>query len=248
MTSFGLLILVAVVLGACTSFTHSPLCHRRRLVPITQRYQSSDDNESNTINIAFISVYDDGQDKLFQSVLEDHPFCKMTGTKLSIEIIPVDNKAKASSWSKEHITHIQEADIACFRSTSDVKNYLLSLDDYWNVPKDIDEEERRKLPNNIVDDDSGSIPTASGGGGVMAACPNVNTARECLNSGRWMNNHIYYPKETTAVELKTQSLDAGEEEGKEEVAEEDIDVQIWADSVIQAAGDVMERKFWGGGW
>ena len=98
----------------------SPLCHRRRLIPITQRYQSSeDDNEANTINIAFISSStstvdddDDGQGKL-ESVLEDHPFCKMTGTKLSIANIPVDTKGKASSWSKEHITYMQEADIAC---------------------------------------------------------------------------------------------------------------------------------------
>ena len=162
MNSFRLL-LVAVVLVACASFMPSPLCYRRRrLVPITQRYQSSDDNdnEANTINIAFISSStsivddDDGQDKLLESVLEDHPFCKMTGTKLSIEKIPVDTKAKASSWSKEHITHIQEADIACFRSTSDVKYYLQSIDDYSNVPKDLAEEERRNLPNNIVDDDS----------------------------------------------------------------------------------------------
>ena len=231
---------------ACTSFMPSPLCHRRRLIPITQRYQSSDDNEANTINIAFISSDDDddGQDKL-ESILEDHPFCKMTGTKLSIEKIPVDTKAKASSWSKEHITYIKEADIACFRSKSDVKYYLLSLDDYWNVPKDITDEERRKLPNTI---DDTSVPT-SDGGGVMAACPNVNTARECLNSGRFDSSKIYYPKDTQkSVELKTESLDVGEEEGEEEVVEDDIDLQIWADSVIQAAGDAMERKFWGGGW
>ena len=161
--------------------------------------------------------------------------------------IPVDTKGKASSWSKEHITNMQEADIACFRSTSDVKYYLQSIDDYSNVPKDIDDEERRKLPNNIIGDDT-SVPTTFDGV-VMAACPNVNTARECLNSGRFQVNHIYYPKNTqTSVELKTESLDAGDKEGKEEVVEDEIDVQIWADSVIQAAGDVMERKFWGGGW
>ena len=254
MNSFRLL-LVAVVLVACASFMPSPLCHCRRLVPITQTYQSSDDNdnEANTINIAFISSStsivddDDGQDKLLESVLEDHPFCKMTGTKLSIEKIPVDNKAKASSWSKEHITYIKEADIACFRSTSDVEYYLQSIDDYSNVPKDITDEERRKLPNTI---DGTSVPATSDGGGVMAACPNVNTARECLNSGRFQAHQIYYPKDTqTSVELKTESLDVGEEEGKEEeVVEDDIDLQIWADSVIQACGDVLERKFWGGGW
>ena len=254
MNSFRLL-LVAVVLVACASFMPSPLCYRRRrLVPITQRYQSSDDNdnEANTINIAFISsstsiVDDDDDQGKLESILEDHPFCKMTGTKLSIEKIPVDNKAKASSWSKEHITYINEADIACFKRMSDVKYYLLSLDDYSNVPKDIADEERRKLPNTI---DGPSVPATSDGGGVMAACPNVNTARECLNSGRFQAHQIYYPKDTqTSVELKTESLDVGEEEGKEEeVVEDDIDLQIWADSVIQACGDVLERKFWGGGW
>lgn len=29
---------------------------------------------------------------------------------------------------------------------------------------------------------------------------------------------------------------------------ENINFEIWADSIVQAAGDVMERKFWGGGW
>ena len=131
---------------------------------------------------------------------------------------------------------------------SDVKYYLQSIDDYSNVPKDLADEERRNLPNNIVDDDS-SVSTTTSDGGVMAACPNVNTARECLNSGRWISSKIYYPKETqTSVELKTESLDVRDKEGEEEVVDDDIDVQLWADSVIQAAGDVMERKFWGGGW
>ena len=92
------------------------------------------------------------------------------------------------------------------------------------------------------------IADIMGGDGsiLMAACPLTETARECLNSGRWLANNIYYPKDNEAVELKTRSLEEGEVDDEND--DKEISVDAWASSVMQAAGDVMERKFWGGGW
>jgi hypothetical protein len=208
-------------------------------------HQSLDgDDDGASINIALItSTITDGKQHELQSILKDSPFCKMTGTRLTIADVP------SAKWSQEHVDRLGQADIVCFASVSAVKSYLNNLDEnHLNVPKDISDEDRRKLPNTP----EGTEVTI--GASVMAACPNANTGRECLNSGRWATNHIYYPKSTQqAVELKAELIegqDGGDRgTGEEEVDEaEDIDMSFWADSVLQASGDVMERKFWGGGW
>ncbi len=103
------------------------------------------------------------------------------------------------------------------------------------IPINMNEEDRKKLPNR---------PTSTGGNAtedgstaiMMVACPNFKTARECLTSGRWMSNHIYYPKNDERMN------------GDDVEASTKINVEAWVNSVVQAAGDVMERKFWGGGW
>lgn len=203
-----------------------------------------DDDGASTINIALItSTITDGNQHELQSILKDSPFCKMTGTRLTIADVP------SAKWSQVHVDRLGQADIVCFESVSAVRSYLNNLDEnYLNVPNDMSDEDRRKLPNTP----EGMEPTI--GASVMAACPNANTGRECLNSGRWATNHIYYPKSTQqVVELKAEpieGLDGGDKSaGEEEVDEvEDIDMSFWADSVLQASGDVMERKFWGGGW
>lgn len=206
-------------------------------------YASADDeaDESSTINIA---IFSNSQDDVFQNALINHPFCKMTGVTLSIDTITTN---KDASWTKSELDVIQSTDIACFSTVSSVKTYLNKLDNHLKVDPKLPQEERRKLPNkpDLVADIMGGTGGATNG--VMAACPVTETARECLNSGRWMANNIYYPKDGKAVELKPQSLEEGEEV---EEAEEDleIDVNTWAASVMQAAGDVLESKFWGGGW
>ena len=223
----------------------------------TALHQSSEDDgddASSTINIAVISTAKQTDHaELLQTVLKDHPFCKMmTSVELSISDIPT------STWDANNISHLQQADIACFATTSAVQSYLKRLDEHNNIDKDISDEDRRKLPNKpdlVSDIILASESTASATtDGLMAACPSTDAARECLNSGRWMSNHIYYPKDASqeAVELKTESIASGEGESVNEKQNddevEDIDMQVWADSVVQAAGDVMERKFWGGGW
>mmetsp|Transcript_24736 Transcript_24736/g.51761 ORF Transcript_24736/g.51761 Transcript_24736/m.51761 type:complete len:273 (+) Transcript_24736:67-885(+) len=236
-----------------------PITKVAAVLPInTALHQSSSsdsdkDDASSTINIAYITTTDDNQHlEELQTMIKKHPFCKMmSSVQLAISVVPATS---SPSWSKEAFASLQNADIACFGTTSDVISYLQKLDnDHFNVAEDISDEDRRKLPNkpDLVGDILG---TATEGGVVfMAACPNVEAARECLNSGRWTNNHIYYPKETQGVvQLKTEPLegqDGGEGEGSgEDELEEEIDVGVWAEAVVQAAGDVMERKFWGGGW
>jgi hypothetical protein len=61
-------------------------------------------------------------------------------------------------------------------------------------------------------------------GDVVAVCLSKDTANACLQSERWESRNIYYPKGVNT------------------------EIEPWADSCVQALGDVMERKFWGGGW
>ena len=218
---------------------------------------SDDDDNSSKINIALVSSDDKEQFSRegFDKALQTHPFCKMTGITLSISDVSV-----TSSLSKEDISLLQNADIACFSTITGVKSYLNMLDEHFNVAEDISDEERRQLPNrpdlvgDIIQGLSGSVSEGDSdvpSAGLMAACPNTSTARECLNSGRWMSNHIYYPKDAQkAVELKTEAIDSENsyDNEEEEGEEEDIDLEVFAASIVQAAGDVYERKFWGGGW
>lgn len=60
-------------------------------------------------------------------------------------------------------------------------------------------------------------------GDVIAVCIGSTTAKKCLETGRWHANNIYYPKKNPGVDG-------------------------WADSCFNAAGDVLERQFWGSDW
>eukprot|EP00554_Chaetoceros_debilis_P001130 CAMPEP_0194090972 /NCGR_PEP_ID=MMETSP0149-20130528/41125_1 /TAXON_ID=122233 /ORGANISM="Chaetoceros debilis, Strain MM31A-1" /LENGTH=334 /DNA_ID=CAMNT_0038775407 /DNA_START=56 /DNA_END=1060 /DNA_ORIENTATION=+ len=64
---------------------------------------------------------------------------------------------------------------------------------------------------------------AGSNGNSVAVCIGTTTANKCLASGRWESNDIYYP-----------AVDPG--------------MTGWVESCYMAAGDVMERDFWGGGW
>lgn len=222
-----------------------PIIRHKSLLLSSNDSESSSSNDcddgSNIINIVVLSATDDSScyDGL-QSTLESHPFCKMTGVQLNMSGITTDK-----AWDKDEVALLKQAEIACFTSKSAVKQYLQLLDDHLKVPKDMADEERRKLPNklDIVGDILGTTQQIAT---IMAACPTMDIAKTCLN-GRWQNNHIYYPKDTQGVvEMKTEEL--GENDKEEEGDEPEIDVALWADSIVQAAGDVYERSFWGGGW
>ena len=193
------------------------------------------DAESNIIQVALITSGNKNNEDTFYDIealrkaLQNHPFSTMTGIKLSVVDLPCFSTTATnfvpaatlstmnqSSWSKENVAALQKTDIACFTTISSVKAYLQDLDKQLNSPTVISEEERRKLPNPldmVVDIIGGITGEGARGGtagsvavGVMAACANSNTARECLNSGRWMANHIYYPKDGNAkpVPLKAE--------------------------------------------
>lgn len=236
--SHGACLSAASILGACERNVAS-FIKRQRVVTHASSDEESD--PSNTINIA---IFSNNQDDAFQIALLNHPLRKMTGVELSIDWIR-DNQE--STWTRSELEVIQSTDIACFSTVSSVTAYLNKLDNHMNIDPDLPQEERRKLPNkpDMIADIMG---IAGGSSGLMAACPLTETARECLNSGRWMANNIYYPKDGRAVALKTESLEEGKDNDSINEENVDIDVDVWAASAMQAAGDVLETKFWGGGW
>ena len=226
----------------------------------------SSDTSASTIRIALVGR--DSDELGLGSLLGEHPFCEMTKIELSLQTVPV-----TSSWDEDDVSGLQSADIACFESPSCVRSYLQRLDEHLAVPDDASDEERRKLPNRPGSMDDAGEPGQQST--FMAACRNTSSARECLNSGRWQSNHIYYPKDSGPVELKTQAIGDASESDEDEG--EEVDVQVWVDSIVQAAGkgaelngmvgvvvhltifqllvrnnsttgDVFERSFWGGGW
>jgi hypothetical protein len=260
-----LLLLVLAALSSTLAFAPS----RRRSASLYPALYASSDDEgggASTINVALItsSVSTVGGTRHHEGLhaaIEVHPFCKMTGIRFSIADVPVASSAILPSWTKEHVSRLRKADIACFEDASAVLSYLKVLDEHHDVPESASEEYRRRQPNKpdlVREIIGGVVPKANDGTAtlMMAACPDSDTARECLNSGRWTSNHIYYPKVTQgAVELKILPISGGGEDGEDARGAKDgaegggaIDVDVWADSVVQAAGDVMERKFWGGGW
>ena len=97
---------------------------------------------------------------------------------------------------------VDSLDIACFGSPEAVKAWVDTLDHASGV-QDQSEEERR----------------AAGNGNVVAACIGSETARVCLETGRWQAHNIYYPKG-------------------------DDNLQGWVDCTAQAAADLLEKQFW----
>ena len=76
--------------------------------------------------------------------------------------------------------------------------------------------------SNQLDEDNPLTVNATvtdSNGNVVAACIGSETARVCLETGRWPAETIYYPKG-------------------------DDNVQGWADSTVQAAADLIEQRFW----
>ena len=67
------------------------------------------------------------------------------------------------------------------------------------------------------DEDKKKTPGSNGNS--VAVCIGSTSARRCLESGRWQAMDIYYPKSSPGLEG-------------------------WADSCLQAAGDIMENSFW----
>ena len=234
-SSMALLLILSVVIilfPACVAF--APV-QRLGMSPSALYSKSllddgANDVASSTINIALITCSssieaaaaaansNNGNNchERMKILLNEHPFCKMTGIKLAIADVSVTSTA--ATWTEEEVTCLQQADVACFDTTQAVRTYLGILDkqihDYSLVPDaSILDEGRRKLPNK-----PDAIPAITSNASIsmtshimMAACPNFNTAKTCLDSGRWMSNHIYYPKDANnmqqGVKLKVLPID-----------------------------------------
>lgn len=168
---------------------------------------------------------DDVTNTALRQALKDHPFQKMSGIELTIVDIPCvsSDSSENITWSDEDetvIDRVDTADVACFVSPVAVASWLDNIDEELDVPDDISDDDRRKLPN----------------GDVKAACACAETARVCLDTGRWISNEIYYPRGGM-----DSNIDSSE-------GASNIDLEEWVTWITQAAGDAMERKFWGGGW
>lgn len=142
-------------------------------------------------------------DNTIQDNLEGRKDCSFSVTRLNTyDTVPVQFS------DEQKATMMNDVDIACFGSPSSVKAWIQNVDEALGNTE-LDEEEKKKADGS--------------NGNVVAVCIGSTTAKECLNSGRWHANDIYYPKISPGMEG-------------------------WVDSCFSAAGDVMERSFWGGGW
>jgi len=124
---------------------------------------------------------------------------------------------------------------------------VMRFDTYDTVPVVFDEGERRVMngvnlalfgsPSAVrawlanvdvalgITEEDGSLEERMKEGGncngnVMAICIGSTTAKACLESKRWVSDDIYYPSE-------------------------DPGMKGWVESCLIAAGDVMEKAFWG---
>ena len=229
------IVLLLLLLGLSAAFAPPKYRSNRRTTCKASADGENGDTSASTIHIALVGS--DADELGLESMLSEHPFCQMTKIKLSLETVPV-----TSSWDDDVVSSLQAADIACFETSSCVKTYLQRLDEHLAVPDDISDEDRRGLSNRP--DPADGADESGQQSALMAACRNTSSAKECLNSGRWESNHIYYPKDSgRAVELKTQAI--GEEDEPSEDEEEEVDVQVWVDSIVQAAGKGRNSWFRG---
>lgn len=161
-----------------------------------------------TITFAFpLCEEENSQQDQLKELMSSHPLLSMMDARTECVEVPVASDSTAAvdaTVAKQFEETIAGFDIACFSSPSQVKSWVHTLDHIMGV-LDQSDDERKAIGNR------GNVP--------MVACIGSETARVCLETGRWEAYKIYYPKG-------------------------DDDVQGWADSGAQAAADVLEEQFW----
>jgi hypothetical protein len=143
-----------------------------------------------------------GENEELQQTIKVHPLLSMIAGTANFVEIPCSDTESASIFEDNPLNML---DVACFGSPESVKQWLHNVDVSLGIV-DMAEEDKRSMGN----------------GDVMAACIGIDTAKICLESGRWESDNIYYPR-------------LGD------------DMQGWADSAVQAVSDLAERNFWGDG-
>ena len=173
-----------------TSFTFS--------VGVTNPRAQNSALHGTTIRVA-VTDSDNKQQQALEKCIETHPLLSMMD--VSTEFVNLSCTEQAADVAAFDET-VDSLDIACFGSPTAVQSWLNTLDHAMGTQDQPKEESRR-----------------GGNGDVVAACIGSETARVCLETGRWQAHNIYYPKGAD-------------------------DVQGWADSAVQAVADLMERHFW----
>eukprot|EP00591_Stephanopyxis_turris_P009489 CAMPEP_0195523310 /NCGR_PEP_ID=MMETSP0794_2-20130614/22316_1 /TAXON_ID=515487 /ORGANISM="Stephanopyxis turris, Strain CCMP 815" /LENGTH=243 /DNA_ID=CAMNT_0040653279 /DNA_START=17 /DNA_END=748 /DNA_ORIENTATION=+ len=176
-----------------------------RIIRWSSRNNSEDnDNEKNTITVALTNAINQNDD--MREALANHPALSMLGVNLNLIELPCVSNTTTTAISNNQLSSIKEGliDISCFESISAVNSWLRNIDLIFDSVNATEDEKR-----------------ALGNGNVVAVCFDCDTAKRCLESGRWESQSIYY-----STNEFTQGL------------------QGYADSAMHALGDVRETKFW----
>lgn len=160
---------------------------------------SEKDGGDANINVALTQLL--GENEPLQTLMEKHPLLSLIDKNTTFVEIPCVD----ATFQETFQLQLESVDVACFGTPESVQQWLDCIDVTLGAESKTDEEKR-----------------ALGNGNVIAACIGTETARICLESGRWQANDIYYPKG-------------------------DDDMQGWADSAVQAVADIVEKDFWGDG-
>lgn len=199
-------------------------------------FASSDagDDDENTIVVA-LTAKEGGNEEL-RLALASHPVVGMMGVKLDVREIPCVVTAAASGDGEKSDDKDCEGDESEGegKEEASVVNFseeqLAAIDEVDLACFGSASAMTSWLHNVDVargygdmDDEEKKKLGPEGNGDVVASCVDKDLAQVCLGTGRWESQKIYYPAKDT------ESL-------------------TWVDSAAMAIGDVMERKFWGGGW
>uniref|UniRef100_A0A7R9W318 Uncharacterized protein n=1 Tax=Pseudictyota dubia TaxID=2749911 RepID=A0A7R9W318_9STRA len=201
---------------------------------LTTLFSSSSEDDSgdeNTITIALTS--EEGGNDALRAAIADHPVVSMMGVKLDLREMPCVVAASATRGEEEGDGDEEnDGDGSGAEDT-----YVVFSDEQKSAIEDVDmacfatasalsawlvNVDAFKGYENMEDEEKRKLGP-EGNGNVVAACADKDLAKTCLETGRWEANNIYYPAK-------------------------DSESLTWADSAAMAIGDVMERKFWGGGW
>lgn len=191
--------MIRSILFACllASYTEafSPASKRQTPTFLSASFASAP--KAGTINVALTQEI--GENGELTTKMEAHPLLSLVEKEATFVEIP------GSCDNEKFQNNLDRVNVACFASPESVEQWLHNVDVSLGIEDGTDEEKR-----------------AAGNGNVIAACIGTDTARICLESGRWQSNDIYYPKGAD-------------------------DVQGWADSAVQAVADIFEKDFWGDG-
>jgi hypothetical protein len=212
---------------------------------------SSDDKNDNVLTMALTqdsnNVDVDGKEivsaiKAFTDLVAGHEMLKILGIELKIK---GHTYSDSSDDKISTIEALDEVDLVCFENDAAIQEWLIRHDATMGI-EDVDDDEEDEDENSDNDNEEAEEDAATkaaakaakkamakGTVEPVAVCKSTEVANTCLQSKRWEQHRIYYPSGYVIPEGSENSDEA---------------IEKWADSAMQALGDSMERRFWGGGW